>query len=129
MKDVTHAELAVLEALWDHAPQAVRELSERLYDTGGTAEQATVQKLLDRLRDKGFVARERDGRAYRFRPTLARDALIERRLQAVADQLCGGSLSPLITHLVRGRRLKPADVKELQGLLEDLDRRRRRKGR
>ena len=47
--------------------------------------------------------------------------LIGRRLQKLAEQLCDGSLTPLLTHLVRTRRLTPAERAELRALIEDED--------
>ena len=59
-----------------------------------------MQKLLDRLTAKGHVRRDRAGAAHTFTATVDREALIGRRLQDVAEKLCGGSLTPLLTHLV-----------------------------
>jgi BlaI family transcriptional regulator, penicillinase repressor len=96
-----------------------------VYKQEGASVYATVQKLLDRLESKGFVVRDRAGQVHVFRPAVARDELIGRRLRAVADSLCGGSLSPLLTHLVEDRGLSEAERRELRGLIEKLDRRRR----
>lgn len=103
-QDVTEAELALVQALWDEGPATIRQLVERVYQQNGTSVYATVQKLLDRLEAKGFVKRDRGGQVHIFRAAVNRDELIGRRLRAVADSLCGGSLSPLLTHLVEGRR-------------------------
>ena len=59
-----------------------------------------------------------------FRPLVDRDELIGRRLRAVADSLCGGSLTPLLTHLVEGKGLSPTEQSELRALIEKLDARR-----
>ena len=61
-----------------------------------------------------------------FRAAVDREELIGRRLRAVADSLCGGSLSPLLSHLVEDRGLSEAERRELRGLIEKLDRRRSR---
>jgi BlaI family transcriptional regulator, penicillinase repressor len=121
-QDVTEAELAILQALWDGGPAPIRRLAEAVYGQGGSSSYATVQKLLDRLEAKGFVARDRGGGAHVFRASVGRDELINRRLRAVADTLCGGSLTPLLTHLVRGRRLSERERQELRALIEQLDR-------
>ena len=123
--DVTEAELALLQSLWDAGPATIRQLVDRVYKQGGPSVYATVQKLLDRLEGKGFVARDRAGQVHVFRPAVNREELIGRRLRAVADSLCGGSLSPLLTHLVEDRGLSDAERKELRGLIEKLDKRRR----
>src|SRR5437763_12709801 len=103
--DVTDAELAVLQELWERGSATIRQLSDALYPGGSAAQYATVQKLLERLEAKGFVRRERGQAAHTFVAVVARADLIGRRLRDVAEKLCGGSLTPLLTHLVRARRL------------------------
>ncbi len=124
--DVTEAELAVLQALWDSGPSTIRQLVDRVYGQSGTSVYATVQKLLERLETKGCVARDRSGAVHVFRPAVDRDELIGRRLRAVADSLCGGSMTPLLTHLVEGKGLSAKEQRELRALIERLDGRKRK---
>jgi predicted transcriptional regulator len=123
-QDVTEAELAVLQALWDGGPATIRQLAEGVYKEAGTSAYATVQKLLERLELKRFVDRDRRGAVHVFRAAIDRQELIGRRLRAVADSLCGGSLSPLLTHLVEGHGLTERERRELRAWLEKLDRKR-----
>jgi BlaI family penicillinase repressor len=120
-QDVTDAELAVLQVLWESGPATIRHLTEVLYPGGGPAQYGTVQKLLDRLGDKGYVARDRTAAAHTFSAVIDRDGLIGRRLQEMAEKLCGGSLTPLLTHLVRTRRLTARERQELRGLIDEMD--------
>jgi predicted transcriptional regulator len=120
-QDITDTELAVLQVLWDRGAATIRQLTDTLYPEGGVSHYATVQKLLERLEAKGCVTRDRGGSVHVFAPALGRDELIGRRLQAVAEQLCGGSLTPLLTHLVQARRLSPRERQELRALIDELD--------
>jgi len=120
--DVTDAELALLSALWDHGPATIRQLVDRVYGQGGTSVYATVQKLLERLEQKDCVARDRSQSVHVFTASVDRSELIGRRLRAVADALCGGSLTPLLTHLVEGQGMSQAERRELRSLIERLDR-------
>jgi predicted transcriptional regulator len=52
---------------------------------------------------------------------MEREDLIDRRLQTLAEQLCGGSLAPLLSHLVRADRLSAADRQSLRDLIDELD--------
>ena len=122
--DVTDAELALLQSLWNQEPATIRQLVDRVYGQEGTSVYATVQKLLDRLEAKGCVVRDRSGPVHTFRAAIGRDELIGRRLRAVADSLCGGSLTPLLTHLVQGEGLSAKERKELRALIDRLDRKR-----
>lgn len=119
--DLPDAELAVLQALWDRGPATIRQLTELLYPGGTEAHYATVQKLLERLESKRCVRRDRRGWAHVFRAAIDRDELIGRRLEAVADRLCGGSLTPLLTNLVRSRRLTARERREIRALMDELD--------
>ena len=117
-QDVTDAELAVLQALWERGSATIRQLTDALYPGGSAAQYATVQKLLERLDAKGCVRRDRRPWPHVFAATVDRDDLIGRRLRAVAEKLCGGSLTPLLTHLLAVERLSPEERQELRAVLE-----------
>jgi predicted transcriptional regulator len=119
-QDVTDAELAVLEALWDRGPSSRRQLTDVLYPDKGPAHYTTVQKLLERLESKGFAEKSHTAGVLTFRPTVSREELISRRLHDVADKLCGGSLTPLLMNLVRAKPLTRGELRELQDLVREL---------
>jgi predicted transcriptional regulator len=124
---ITDAELAVLQLLWDRGPSAVRLLADALYPGGGPSEYATVHRLLERLEGKGYVRRERTGGVYLFHPARARDEVLGQQLEALLEKMAGGSLQPLLTNLLRSRRLTPEELRELLALVDDLDNRSRAK--
>jgi predicted transcriptional regulator len=120
-QDVTDAELAVLQVLWDQGPATIRRLADTLYPKGTDVHYATVQKLLERLEAKGHVSRDRSGHAHVFAAATDRDTLVGRRLRAMAQKLCGGLMGPLLTHLVRAEELNPQERQELRVLMDELD--------
>lgn len=119
--DITAAEQAVLELLWDHGEATIRGLTDALYSDPTPANFSSVQKLLERLETKGFVSRKRSDTVYMFQPKVDRRELIGRRLKAVADSLCDGSMTPLLEHLVEARDLTADDRQSLHELLEKLE--------
>ncbi|MDH3626190.1 MAG: BlaI/MecI/CopY family transcriptional regulator [Acidobacteriota bacterium] len=118
----TDAELAILKSLWSDGVSTIRQLTDRLYPGGGVSHYATIQKLLERLEGKAFVRREKSGRTHRFEAIVDRRALIGQRLRETAEQLCDGSISPLLTQLVTDRRLSSDELASLQQLVEELSR-------
>lgn len=120
-QDVTEKELAILQVLWEQGPATIRQITDVVYPDGDTAQYATVQKLLERLEEKGCVRRQRATPANIYSAAIGREELIGRRLQDMAEKLCGGSLTPLLTHLVRQRRLSARERRELRDLIDDLD--------
>ena len=127
-QDITDAELSVLQVLWDGGPATIRQLTDALYDDSTAGKYATVQKLLERLEEARCVTRDRSGAAHTFRAVVGRDELIGRRLRDVAAKLCGGSLTPLLTHLVRTRRLSARERQELRALIDELEQKGKNKG-
>lgn len=120
-QDVTDAELAILQLLWERQRDTIRRLSETLYPNGTTVHYATVQKLLERLEGKKFVKRNRNDWPHTFQPIVDRSDLINRRLQMTADKLCAGSLAPLLTNLVKASQLTAEERQSLRSLLDELD--------
>jgi predicted transcriptional regulator len=120
-QDVTDTELAVLQILWEQGASTRRQIADVLYPGGGPAHITTVQKLLERLEEKGYVARGPGDGPVTFTATIDREQLISRRLLDVADKLCGGSLTPLLMNLVRAKTLTSRELQELQDLLKELN--------
>ena len=116
--EVSDTELKVMQALWDGGPSPIRQITDRLYGPGAAAAQyATVQKLLERLEEKGCVTRDRSANTHVFAAALTRDEFIGGRMRAMAEKLCGGSLTPILTHLLKTESLSDKDRKELRKLL------------
>jgi BlaI family penicillinase repressor len=120
-QDVTDAELSVLNVLWEEDGCTLRQLAENLYPQKPlVAAQATVQKLLERLESKQCVRRQKGDGPQQFRATVDRNELIGLRLQTVANQLCDGAWTPLLTTLVKAGSLSVKERQELQALLEEV---------
>ena len=98
-----------------------RQIAESLYAQCTSSEHATVQKLLDRLRGKQCVHRDPSVWPHQFTAAIGREQLISRRLETVADTLCGGSMQPLLTHLVRTTKLSAKERQSLRALLDGSD--------
>jgi predicted transcriptional regulator len=119
-QDITEAELALLEQLWSRGAASIRQITDALYPGGGgPAQYATVQKQLERMEAKGVVRRDRSLYVHVFSPAIDRDELIGRRLRAVADTLCGGSLAPILSHLAKTKSLSEAERRALRELIEE----------
>jgi predicted transcriptional regulator len=122
--------MEVLRLLWDHGPGTVRELMGELKQRRRRWAYTTVQTLLNRLRDKGYVARDESDLAHVFRAAVSRDRLLGWRLRELADQICGGASSALVMNLVQDADLPADELASLRRVLDEADgkpRRRRRK--
>ena len=78
-------ERAIMEVLWKtDSALTVRQVSTGL-DERNLAH-TTVMTVLDRLSKKGFARRERDGRAWRYRPAATREAYVTELMLTALDQ-------------------------------------------
>jgi predicted transcriptional regulator len=74
-----------MEVLWQtDSALTVRQVSNGL-DQRELAH-TTVMTVLDRLAKKGFARRERDGRAWRYRPAATREAYVTELMLTALDQ-------------------------------------------
>ena len=119
-KDVTDSELEILQVLWETPGVTIREIVDELYEEPTRANYQTSKKLIARLEEKGYVRRRKAGTAHTYRPVVAQHELIERRLSAVAESLCGGSSLPLLTCLLQGKSLSARERKRLHELFTEL---------
>ncbi|MGA6164888.1 BlaI/MecI/CopY family transcriptional regulator [Amycolatopsis magusensis] len=113
-------ERAVMDVLWDrgdHAgPVTVRAVADALAERNPAY--TTVMTVLDRLAKKGFVLRERDGRAWFYRPAAGRDAYVARlMLDALA---LTGDREAALNHFARS-----VSNPEAEALSQALDRHRK----
>jgi hypothetical protein len=64
-----------------------------------------------------------------FAARLDRDELIGRRLRSLAETLCDGSMTPLLTHLARAKDLTEDDRLALRRLVDEAGREEEQPGR
>lgn len=107
-----------MELLWDEERLTARSIREQLYPSARKAQHGTVQRLLQRLKDKGFVERDRELAVHLFSALISREACAGSQLESLADKLTGGSLAPLITHLMEQKKISRSELKRLRQILD-----------
>jgi predicted transcriptional regulator len=96
-----------------------REIRERLYPDSSGAQHGTVQRLLQRLEDKGYVERDRTLPVHLFSASIGREAYGCSQLETLAEKLTGGSLAPLITHLLEEKKISAQEIERLRKILAE----------
>jgi predicted transcriptional regulator len=76
---------------------------------------------LNRLVEKGAVTRTAD-RPARYAAAVAPEEVSARHLDLLLERVSGGSVVPLVAHLVRDRALSRADIAELKQLIAEAER-------
>lgn len=114
-----NAELAVMELLWDENQMTARQIRERLYPNATKAQHGTVQRLLQRLEDKGYVERDTTQPVLFFSAAVSRQEYAGSQLESLAAKLTGGSLAPLITHFIEQKKISRDDIEQLRAILDE----------
>jgi len=108
-----------MEVLWaTDEPLTVREVSNGLPEH--SLAHTTVMTVLDRLAKKGFARRNRDGRAWRYRPAATRESYVAELMLTALDQT--GDRSAALAAFAQSVTGTEAEVlKEALRSLEDND--------
>lgn len=120
---LTNAEMAIMELLWESEQLTARQIREQLYSDSRNAQHGTVQRLLQSLEEKQFVSRDRSLGVNLFSATVSREVYGSLQLESLANKLTGGSIAPLLTHLLDQKKLGKAEIKRLRKLLEEAQKR------
>jgi predicted transcriptional regulator len=116
---ISEAEHAVMEALWQKAPQTASEVCEQVCQDRDWS-LATVKTLLSRLVTKQAVTTEPDGKRFLYTPRIAREAYVGTESRRLVDRLFGGRAAPLFAHLAEAQALTKDDIDEIEALLREL---------
>ena len=115
---LANAELAVMNLLWQNDRLTARQIREQLYPDVTKAQHGTVQRLLQRLEDKGYVKRDRSMSVHLFSAAVSRQAYAGGQLELLASKLTAGSFAPLITHLVEEKKISRKEIDRIKAILD-----------
>jgi BlaI family penicillinase repressor len=112
------AESEVLSIVWELKEATVQQIWSRL-PPGRAIASATVQTMLRRLRDKGYVKSRVAGKSHVFSPAIKRERVISKTVGDLVGRFFGGDAVPLVMHLAQSRQIDEEDLKRLQKMLKD----------
>lgn len=92
-------EYLVLTKLWQLGTASVRDLHGQIDKPEGLV-YTTIAKVIDRLRGKGLIQRERHGKAFVYRAKVARESVERARAQVAVSRLLGPAPRAAVAALV-----------------------------
>lgn len=117
MKGLGELERAVMEVLWRREDGATaREVGRELADERDLAH-TTVMTVLDRLAKKGFLVREREGRAWRYRPVATKEAYVAELMLGALNMT--GDRDAALAHFARSVSGDEAEL--LRRVLDEIE--------
>ena len=118
--DLTQAEWAVMECLWERSPQSGREVTEHMERSCGW-NRSTTNTLLYRLESKGAVAADTEGRSKFYRALLRREDAALHETKDFLDRVFHESLSMMVSAMTQKQALSQREIEELYAMLEKLE--------
>jgi predicted transcriptional regulator len=112
---LTDHELRLMEVLWQRGRASVADVVESLAPP--PLAYSTVLTTLRTLEQKGYIDHDEDGRAYVYRPLVARDEAAKSATRHLLDRFFGSSPGALAVSLLDETQLTDDDVAKIQRLL------------
>ncbi len=119
LPELSRFELQCLRRLWARGEATIRDIHA---DIPNAPSYSTVRKIVERLEEKGAIKRvRRDGRAWIYKSTVARSAMVRKEIRRLIDSLFDGSGAPLVAHLADMDAISLEDLQALETRLKPGD--------
>lgn len=101
-------EADIMEVLWQRSPATPSEVRDALASTRELA-YTTVMTVLTRLHEKGFLSRQKEGRAFSYTPTKSKVELLSERASSAIRALSKAGPAPALSYFVDAASALDAD--------------------
>lgn len=119
LPNIGKEELAVFQFVQENAPVTVREAADHFAEFGKA--RTTILTVMERLREKGLLQREKSGGAFRYQPTVESKTVMKSLVGDFVQQVLGGSFAPFMAYMSEASELTADDVQQLKQLVRDLE--------
>jgi BlaI family penicillinase repressor len=116
LRAMSPAETEILRLVWLLDEATVQQICDRL-PRDRKVTYNTVQTLLTRLEQKGYLKHRSEGRAHVFFPVVKRQEVVKSTVVDFLDRLFGGDPRPLVQFLAEDGRIDEADIDRLRKLV------------
>jgi predicted transcriptional regulator len=118
--NIGRAEMEILRYITNHQPVTVRQVADYVSQTKGHV-RTTVLNVMERLRQKGYLARKKADGVFQYSPRLPKEELLRSLVSDFVVRALGGSLSPFVAYLSHEAKLNEVELAELRTLVQTLD--------
>jgi predicted transcriptional regulator len=111
-----------MNVLWHKGTATVTEVLDALPSRPPTS-YSTVQTMLRILESKGYVNHEKAGRAFVYRPIVARRTARRRALRHLVTRLFEGSPALLVVNVLEDEHIGVEELKRLRQIIDEAEER------
>jgi BlaI family penicillinase repressor len=126
---LSEAQLEIMNVVWDNREVTVAQVWRELFQRRRVARN-TVQTMITRLEDRGWLKHRSEGITFWYTATSSRKVTLRRMLRRMTDTAFGGSTAGMVMALLESQTLSADEALRIQGMIEDVQRsKKQRKGR
>lgn len=114
----TPAEARLLKMLWRLGDSTVEQVV-NAFPEGDRPNYKTTHSFLRIMETKGFVTHTTAGKAFVFRPLVSEEEIARASVDTVLRQTFDGSVRGLMLNLLEAGKVKPDELRELEGLIHE----------
>jgi len=111
------SETEILRLVWQLGQATVQEVCDKLPARRKIA-YATVQTLLRRLENKGYLKHDVRGKAHVFCAAVKKEHVVKRSVGDFLDRLFGGDPIPLVQYLAEHGQISTDDIERIKQLAD-----------
>ena len=115
-------QLRILKILWASGEADVNGVREVLNQTSDLA-YTSVATMLRKMETRGLVTHRTEGRSFIYRATAGEDAVSQGMTRELLTRLFGGSITNLVSHLLRNDEVDRKELEKLEKLIAEQKRR------
>ena len=113
------SELAVMQIIWaEQTPIGSGKIVQMLEQEKGWT-RSTVQVLLKRLEEKGFLECEKKGRLKMYKPLVEREGYVSKETKSFLEHFYNNSYQGLIASLVKNETIGEDDIADIISIITE----------
>jgi predicted transcriptional regulator len=114
---LSEAQLEIMNVVWDRGEVTVAEVWKALSGRRKLARN-TVLTMLTRLEEKGWLLRDEEAHAFRYRAAVPRESTLGTMIHRLVDTAFGGSAEGLVLALLHGRGVTKEEARRIRRMIE-----------
>lgn len=117
LKELTKAELQVMQILWDINEGFVNDILERM--PAPKPAYNTVSTIVRILEKKGFVAHRTFGKSHQYYPLVTRPAYTDVFMKSVLESFFGNSVPQMVSFFSQREKISMKDMDDIIRILSE----------
>lgn len=113
-------EMEILKFISENEPVTVRDVAQ-YFEVEKKLARTTVLTVMERLRKKGFLARQKDLGVFVYSAKFQTRDVLTSKVTDFVQKTLGGSVSPLLKYFLDSKQLSKDEVEQLKALVAKFD--------